>query len=83
LYRRLGVPQSQSGHKRLEEKSFCLCLGLNLDRLVVQPIATSNKVDKLVLPELPVSVLGLLVLNFIPFQELIFLSAHNISIDGR
>jgi hypothetical protein len=28
--RRLGGPQSRSGH-RLEEKSSCLCRGLNLD----------------------------------------------------
>jgi hypothetical protein len=25
--------------QRLEEKSFCLCRGSNLDRLVVQPVA--------------------------------------------
>jgi hypothetical protein len=30
LDRRLGGPQSQYGH-RLEEKSFCLCQGSNLD----------------------------------------------------
>jgi hypothetical protein len=40
LYRRLGGPQSRSGHKRLEEKSFRLCWGSNLDRPVVQPVAT-------------------------------------------
>jgi hypothetical protein len=39
LYRRLGGPQSRSGHKRLEEKSFRLCRGANLDRMVVQPAA--------------------------------------------
>jgi hypothetical protein len=39
LYRRLGGPQSRSGHKRLEEKSFRLCRGSNLDRPGVQPVA--------------------------------------------
>jgi hypothetical protein len=38
LYRRLGGPQSRSGH-RLEEKSFRLCQGSHLDRPAVQPIA--------------------------------------------
>jgi hypothetical protein len=37
LYRRLGGPQSRSGHKRLEEKSFCVCRGSNLDLPVVHP----------------------------------------------
>jgi hypothetical protein len=35
LYRRLGGPQSRSGHMLLE-KSFCLCRGSNLDLPVVQ-----------------------------------------------
>jgi hypothetical protein len=34
LDRRLGVPQSRSGHK-LEEKFSCVCRGLNTDRPVV------------------------------------------------
>jgi hypothetical protein len=38
LYRRLGGPQSRSG-QRLEEKSFRLCRGSNLDRPVIQPVA--------------------------------------------
>jgi len=38
LYRRRGGPQSQSGH-RLEEHSFRLCRGSNLDRPVVHPVA--------------------------------------------
>jgi hypothetical protein len=36
--RRLGGPQSRSGH-RLQEKAFRLCRGSNLDRPVVQPVA--------------------------------------------
>jgi hypothetical protein len=37
LHKRLGGPQSRSG-QRLEEKSFRLCRGSNLDRPVVQSI---------------------------------------------
>jgi hypothetical protein len=37
LYRKLGGPQSWPGH-RLEEKLFCLCLGLNFDHPVVQSV---------------------------------------------
>jgi hypothetical protein len=35
LFRRLGGPQSRSGH-RLEKKSFCLCRGTNPDRRVLR-----------------------------------------------
>jgi hypothetical protein len=39
IVQRLGGPQSWSGHKRLEEKSFRLCRGSKFDRPVVQPVA--------------------------------------------
>jgi hypothetical protein len=38
LYRRLGGPQSRSGHRGYRKIS-CLCRGSNLDRPVVQPVA--------------------------------------------
>jgi hypothetical protein len=38
LDRRLGGPQSRSGH-RLEEKPFHLCRGSNLDHPVILPVA--------------------------------------------
>jgi hypothetical protein len=38
LYRRLGGPQNRCG-QRLEEKSFHLCRGSNLNRPVIQPVA--------------------------------------------
>jgi hypothetical protein len=39
LYRRLGGPQSRSGHRGYRKNPFRLCRGSNLDRPVVQPVA--------------------------------------------
>jgi hypothetical protein len=39
LYRRLGGPQSRSGHRGYRKKSFRLSRGSNLDRPAVQPLA--------------------------------------------
>jgi hypothetical protein len=38
LYRRLGGPYSRSGHKKIEEKSSCLCRVSNLDSPVFQSV---------------------------------------------
>jgi hypothetical protein len=38
LYRRLGGPQSRSGHRGYWKKPFPFCRGSNLDRPFVHPI---------------------------------------------
>jgi hypothetical protein len=54
LDRRLGGPQSRSGHRGYRKKSFRLCRGSNLDCPVVQPVARLTELpDSLFLSYFP------------------------------